>query len=127
MTRRRRILLLGLAVLLLLAGGLVAAVLWPTPSEGEQWAAKFRVGMALEQAWDEFHEDVGWLPGNIGGGSTYGRWCKDGSFVILTINWPEQSRGRAIVTAIVTTPPDPVHPLTRLRRTLALAFPFQGK
>jgi hypothetical protein len=31
MTRRRRTLLLGLAVLLLLAAGIGAALLWPTP------------------------------------------------------------------------------------------------
>jgi hypothetical protein len=45
MTRRRRTLLLGLSVLLLLAVGL--AVLWSMPSEAERKAALIRVSSRL--------------------------------------------------------------------------------
>jgi hypothetical protein len=50
MTRRRRTLLLGLAVLLLLAGCVAVAVFRPTPNEAERAAARIEVGVAQDQA-----------------------------------------------------------------------------
>jgi hypothetical protein len=48
--KRRRILSLGLALMLLLAGGLAAALLWPDPpSDAERLAAKIELGMTHGQ------------------------------------------------------------------------------
>jgi hypothetical protein len=47
MKSRRRILLFGLAVLLLLAVSVGVAVLWPAPSEAELAAAEIEVEMVL--------------------------------------------------------------------------------
>jgi hypothetical protein len=45
----------------------------------------------------------------------------DGSSIVITLD------GGGHVGHIKTTPPDPVPPLTRLRRTLARALPFLGE
>jgi hypothetical protein len=49
MDRRRRTLLFGLAVLLLLAGGIVVALLWLAPYDAEQAAALIEVGMTRDE------------------------------------------------------------------------------
>jgi hypothetical protein len=68
MIRRRRTLLLGLALVALLAGGLAVAVLWPTPSEAERKAALIQVGMTGEQAEEVLGPPNGWdlLPSRQG-------------------------------------------------------------
>jgi hypothetical protein len=47
--KRRRTLLLGLALIALLAGGLVTAILWPRPSEAERKAALIQKPMGYRQ------------------------------------------------------------------------------
>jgi hypothetical protein len=140
MNRLRRTLLLGLAAVLLLAFGLGASLLWPTPSEAERMASQLRVGMTMGQV-GRVNEYLGGsdpliltsgrvvAPGEFTsrivfddpGRSERGIVFNDGSSIIITLseNGP--------VASIRTTPPEPVSPLTRLRRTLARALPFLGE
>jgi uncharacterized protein YndB with AHSA1/START domain len=123
---RRWMLLLAVAVFALLANGLAIAARWPTPSEAERKAALLRVGMS----WDETFVLMAprWpmtYLGNEAGTRLYIGWPQsDGSQITVTFVPVEEGGRRAL--SIRTTPP-PVHPLTRLRRTLARAFPFVGE
>jgi hypothetical protein len=133
MSRRRLILLLGLAVLLL-ALGLDTALPRPVPSDAERAAVKVEAGMTLPQAQEAAAAKA---PGLIPHSSMWGPdpreegpedylcFYGDGSALVITFG-PAREGGRRVV-AVAPTPPDPVHPLTRLRRTLARAFPFLGK
>jgi hypothetical protein len=145
MKRRRRILLLGLALALLLAGGIGAVLLWPLPSEAERTAARIEVGTLWDQelellarpgqrylADSDYRERAMLATGSprrrpavdltaIDSGTRRWRYV-DGS----TLNVTRDLEG-CCVTSVFTTPPPPVHPLTRLRRTLARALPFLGE
>jgi hypothetical protein len=109
MRKQRRTLLLGTTLVLLLTGGLVAAVLWPTLSEADRRAALYPVGMI------DVHEpkvsSIHWL-------------FDDRSRLEVTFA-PKDGQWR--VDRVRTWPPSPVHPLTRLRRTLALIIPALGE
>jgi hypothetical protein len=139
MNRRRRTLLLGLAVLLLTLG-VGAALPWPTPSEAERVASQLRLGMTMGQ--------VGQVSEYLGGSDplilTSGRAVPPGRSTI-SITFDDPGRGTrgivfldgssitiaidegGLIGHINTTPPAPVPPLTRLRRTLARALPFRGE
>jgi hypothetical protein len=140
MSRRRRTLLLGLALVAMLTAGVGAALLWPTPSDAEQMASQLRVGMTMGQ--------VGQVSEYLGGSDpfilTSGRAVPPGrSSTLITFDDPGRSTrgvvfldgssitiaidGGGLIGHIKTTPPAPIHPLTRLRRTLARAFPFLGE
>jgi hypothetical protein len=118
---RRRILLLGLALALLLASGVLVALLYPMPSEAERTAAKLSVGMPWEQACVLAKSSA------VGSGDlTLARrldgaisWrYEDGS--ALTIDSDTMAR---CVASIETTRPPSVHPLSGLRHTLARIIP----
>jgi hypothetical protein len=122
MNRRRRILLLGLA-LVLLAGGIAAALLWRPPSHAEQAAAGIEAGMTRGQV-----EKLLWPPepgiltiNNIHQFSAIddplGKEYGDGSILTVTFD----PAGRATSTRV--TPPPPVHPLDGLRRALIRLIP----
>jgi hypothetical protein len=101
-------------------------LLWPgPPSEAEQVAARIPLGMTVSQVKKvflgryELHSDG------------YREWAEcntnfgDGSRVFV-----EFGRGRIgwldeyVAKSVRTTPAIPVHPLTRLHRTLARVLPF---
>jgi hypothetical protein len=134
--KRRRILLLGLAVLVLLAGGIGAALLWPQPPcDAERMAALIRVGMTPEEVYDEqlhFNRspEFGPLPRPVFVIEDFGTKEKeaipqtDGSAVFIT--WDENGDDLR-VAAVRARLPRPVPALTRLRRTIARALPFIGE
>ena len=126
MNRRRRTLLLGLVLVLLLAGGIVAAILWPTPSEAERMAALIQVGMTSEDV-------ARLLPGKF---DFDVKSPEDDVFVFFEPTDPDgpamyltfAKSGPRRVTAVWTTRGHSrIPPLTRLRRTLARALPFLGE
>jgi hypothetical protein len=120
MIRRRRTLLLGLALVALLAGGIGAALLWPMSSEAEQMAALIHEGMTQQQVEKIVgpHEGRAWFSEGWGCVPDGREWrFQDGS--ALQIGFCPN------ITSINVAPPDP--PLPRLRRTLARAFPFLGE
>jgi hypothetical protein len=125
---RRRTLLLGLAVL----GGIVAALLWRTPSEAERAIARIEVGMPLKGV-DEVLRAVGghpfpsrgwgsWLEANAQGVKTWS--FQDGSYLYMTYRGV---RGEEKLAGFSFAPPPRVDPLAPVRRTLARALPFLGE
>jgi hypothetical protein len=132
MIRQRRTLLLGLAALLLLALGIRSAIVWQEPiSEAEKAASRIEVGMTADQALQlaepSFTGVNGgtpslWEPDESGRPplvrGTYFWVYRDGSVLTTAIDQPG-----GIVTSVQTRQ-NPINPLTRLRRTLAHAFPF---
>jgi hypothetical protein len=128
MNRRRRTLLLGLALVAGLAGGIVATLLWLAPCDAERFAAKIGAGMRRDEVLKVVNPPPSvWQPS-----STFldeSPWVLnyfDGSILSVEFTPPVEG-GRVWVTSVRTTPPPPVHPLTRLRRTLARALPFLGE
>jgi hypothetical protein len=114
----------GIALAQLLAIG-VDVALWPTITEAEQVASRLWLGMTADQATqvvDEWYSQqaVSFRPD---------RWSKfsDGSSLALYLSQEALTGGDAYVVNIRAIPPPSVHPLTRLRRTLARAFPFLGE
>jgi hypothetical protein len=141
MTRRRwKVWAAGLSLVAVLAGGIIAAVLWPTPSAAERMASQLRVGMTMGQV-GQVSEYLGGsdpliltsgravAPGRSTsrivfddpGRGTRGIVFDDGSSIGITLDRDDH------VGNIKTTPPDPVHPLTRLRHTLGRVFPALAK
>jgi hypothetical protein len=133
---RHRTLLLGLLLIVLLVGGLAAAVLWPTPSEAKREAALLHVGMNIDEAFKllgpgevrEFHTITPQLiPGSKEPDFALVWLQRDGSTLIADVGHllgnPEEGFYREIAS-IRTTPAAPADPLTRLGKTLARAFPF---
>jgi hypothetical protein len=119
MSRRRRILLLGVALVALAFVGTVAVVLWPLPpSEAEQKAELIRVGMPRSEVNELLGSSTRWTVANVFNG-------KDGSQLVVV--FPHRLDLGHCVVSFHTIPPPPVHPLTRLRRTLARALPFLGE
>jgi hypothetical protein len=122
MTRRHRILLLGLPVVLLLAVGLAVSAVWPVPSKAERKAALIRVRMPLKELNELVFRERCVYPRSLAWNDIHVvRPQDDGSRSDVKLGpfdegWP--------VLSFQTTPPPPVHPLTRLRRTLAHVFPF---
>jgi hypothetical protein len=116
----------GIALAQLLVIGVDVALLWP--SEAEWVAARIDAGMRRDQVWEVVNPSPSaWQPP-----STFfdeSPWVlnyADGS--ILTIEFTPPVEGwHARVALVSSTPPPPVHPLTRLCRTLARAFPFLGE
>jgi hypothetical protein len=102
----------------------MVTVMWPMPSEAEQWASRISVGMTWEQVKNtvpDFAEPrASTVPISLTG--PFHRNFDDGSFLHVTLDEPS---GR--VESIRTTPPPPVHPLTHLRRNLARIFPALGE
>jgi hypothetical protein len=125
MRKRWKVWATGLALALLLAAGAGAALLWPTPNEAERMAALIRPGMK----WGEVEAVLGPPPMKVVGADVVGGpanafgWSQsDGSMLIFSFGPHGERFGQ--VMEIRTRPPAPVPPLTRLRRTLARAFPF---
>jgi hypothetical protein len=109
----------GIALVQLLVIG-VQVALWPQPSEAERWAERIRVGLTQEER-REWEDGV---PTNITctGIITYVYRFPDGSSLSCS---PSASTSDS--TNVVVWPGDRVPTLTRLRRTLARAFPILGK
>jgi hypothetical protein len=110
------------------------AVLWPMPSEAEQQVASVAVGMSQWEVLVMFLSPGDHTPRHGRSGEPLPRTTiiadnyscllefQDGSQLHVTFG---RRRGfDQHVTSISTTPAAPVHPLTRLRRTLARVFPF---
>jgi hypothetical protein len=113
----------GIALVQLLVIGVGAALLWP--NEAEAAAARIRKGMTLSEA----EEALGRHGGGLGGSMRaqgYQYPFEDGSCLTLSLVrsglWEPWDVG-----AFWTEPPTPVHPLTRLRRTLARVIPALGE
>jgi hypothetical protein len=118
---------LGLAVLLLLAAGVGVAVMWPTPSEAEEDAASIRVGMTTAQVREvieSFPDTRRRLLATGDNGEVIGVNFDDESG--LSIDYTGEGESRRVRDVEVFAPP-PVHPLARLRRTLARILPSQGE
>jgi hypothetical protein len=119
--KRQRILLLGLAFALLLAVGVGVTAWWPAPSEAESAAARVEAGETWRRVATRENRTA-LFPVEFGkpdGKKRVELAYADGSCLTLTCDGRDGT-----VISIHTTPPDPVHPLNRLRRTLARAFPF---
>jgi hypothetical protein len=128
MNRRRRILLLGLALLLLLAAGVGKATLSPMPSQAERRASTLRLGMTLDQASSLCDKDnLVWSAITSLMSSRNSFHCRFADGSCLTVrgqrSWGDGPEFR--ISSLETTPPD--HPLTRLRRSLARVLPFLGE
>jgi hypothetical protein len=136
MTRRRLLLVLGLALVLLLALGVEVAVLWP--NEAELKAAAIQAGMPYAQAramlgpftleetsgFYQKREDGVLIPPD----GHYLWVFSDGSRLTLRIEHDVSANPTVVRRVETITPPTrPVHSLTRLRRTLARALPFLGE
>jgi hypothetical protein len=130
MKRRPLALILGLAVLLLLAVG----ALWPVRSEAERKAALLHVGMTEEEIVNIVRPDRGpriLRSSDNGLAKSLSKSYGDGSALFVEFDPEPIVDGmplNAIRAAYIdTSPPPTVPPLTRLRRTLARAFPFLGE
>jgi hypothetical protein len=120
MKRRRLTVLLGLALVALLAGGVAAARLWPQPpGEAGQKADLIHEGMTFAEVTKALEPATAtptW-PGSPGSGPGYiefGWSCDDESVLYVSFGSPEV--GPLRVVAVRTTPP--VSLLARLRREL---------
>jgi hypothetical protein len=131
MKRRRKVWDAGLSLFLLLALGVAAALLWPLPSEAEQKAAIIQEGMVSEKVAEllrgGMHVDsnlipIGDLVYGVDGPFYEEGWTQnDGSTVFIKFKVVGVDHSR--VASVCTTPADPIHPMTRLRRSLARFFP----
>jgi hypothetical protein len=113
--RSWKVWLAGIALAQLLFIG-VDVALWPMPSEAERAATRLHEGMAREQVLEVVSED------HPGHGRPCGEQWHFDDESILFVYYDGVSDNRVIVIHVAT--PHPVPPLTRLRRTLARAFPF---
>lgn len=119
MRKHRRLLAALLALVLPLALGVGATVLRPTLSEAEIALSQTHEGMWQTQV----EEVVGLTPycfwGERGTPNWTTKWrFPDGSGFTLVFE-----QGGVVLPVSEVHPPDAVHPLIRLRRTLARIFP----
>jgi hypothetical protein len=114
----------GIALVQLLVIGVDVALLWP--SEAEQIASRLREGMT--------ETEVDKAIAGLGVGYVVStcriyhyRWFDDESslVVVMVRSEPLGQEWRVRSFRVVSSAPD--QPLTRLRRTLARAFPFLGE
>ncbi len=131
----------GIALVQLLVAGVEVALLWPTPSEAEVSATAIHPGMTIKQVRVLIDDPNGIHDYGLGRGKL--TYCfPDGSElhvfgaalgsrdfrdrIVISFGAALASRDflDGIVISTAFSPPDPVPPLTRLRRTLARAFPF---
>jgi hypothetical protein len=138
-------LLVGLALVLLLALGVGATVLWPEPSEAERVAEHVNPGMERTPVlvllvgqkkslrgltlWENWEPERGWVePFAVSGPvrlTSHGRQrydFKDGSALLVYYDWDRGQEHGHKVTSVRATPAT-AHTLARLRRTLARIFP----
>jgi hypothetical protein len=116
--------LFGLAALLSLAAVLGVTVLWPAASEADEDAASIRVGMTPDQVQEvveSFPDTRRRLMAAGENGEVIGISYDDQSG--MSIEYAGEGESRRVRDVEVFAPP-PVHPLTRLRRTLARVLPF---
>jgi hypothetical protein len=117
MNRRRLTTLLGLAVVLLLAVGFSAPLVWRTPYEADRKAALIQVGMTRNQIRELVGSDaIARVNPEM---PTCGWHYSDGSALTIHCTVPEPHR----VERIQVFPPESVF-FTRLRRTFPRFFPF---
>jgi hypothetical protein len=116
----------GIALVLLLVIGAAVALVWP--SEAEWVAAKIEVGMRRDQVWAVVNPSPSaWRPpSRFFDESPWVLNYADGSILLIEFTPRVDSRPER-VALVRTTPPPPVHPLTRLRRTLARFIPAVGE
>jgi hypothetical protein len=131
MIRRRRTLLLGLALLLVV--GSVVAILWTTPCEADRKAALIRKGMTKRDVFDVMGpqspmddmltriQDPELIRG------TELAWLQEDRSALHVGFRSSEAGAEPVVVYTWTREPPPVHPLTRLRRTLARVLPFLGE
>ena len=117
----------GIALAQLLVIGADVA-LWPMPSEAEQRAASIDMEMkwvdAVMPSATYGRSGSPWPHATFMADSDTCFWgFQDGSQLRVTL----AHRFDQPITSISTTPPGPIHPLTRLRRLLARALPFLGE
>jgi hypothetical protein len=107
------------ALVLLLAGAIVAALLWLLPCEAEREASLIRVGMTREQVAAAMCLPEVNTVEPTGPTSAYYLF-EDGSLFEIRFD------ADLLVSSVRTTPQysTPLSPLDRLRRVLARAFPF---
>jgi hypothetical protein len=130
MNCRRRTLLIGLAVLVLLSVGIGAVLLRPMPSEADVAAERVRVGMTEDQARSLFDKSIYCQTSEALGCKGFVYCFADHSNLCFMTHWAEVAEGVQVfrVTSISTQPPyPPVPPLTRLRRVLARLLPDLGE
>jgi hypothetical protein len=116
----------GIALAQLLVIGADVA-LWPMPSEAEQRAASIDMEMkwvdAVMPSATYGRSGSPWPHATFMADSDTCFWgFQDGSGLRVTFRGRMFSAQR--IESISIMPPDPVHPLIRLRRTLARVFPF---
>jgi hypothetical protein len=109
----------GIALVLLLGAGAGAALFWSVPSKAEQLAARLRVGMTGLEVNEVLLDQQYYLEAD----PFALRYDQDDGSE-LYVEWDVQDAWPSKVTAIRPTPLPTDPPLTRLRRTLARAFPF---
>jgi hypothetical protein len=122
--KRRRILLIGLALVLLLACGLGAALDWPQPSsEAEQKAGMIDEGMSFDQVAAMVNSNAFVPPAAPKDGPGYidFGWSYD-DYSVLYVSFGSPEVGPLRVVAVRTTPP-----VSRLRRELEGLFFLLGK
>ena len=112
----------GIALVIVFAAGVGQSLLWPMQSEAEQKAALIHE----EMTWDQVLELLGppWSRRDPPA-DEFGWYQGDKSF--LKVAFGPSEEGVRCVVSISADPPllyHRIHPLTRLRRTLARVFPF---
>jgi hypothetical protein len=118
----------GIVLVQLLVIGVDLALLWPTPNDAERVAAKIEVGMTWDRARELMQPRLSvWQSPSTVAKDAPCRWSyEDGSGLIITRD-PTCQHVIEIDTTPPTLPPATVHPLTRLRRTIARVLPFVGE
>jgi hypothetical protein len=104
-------------VQLLVIGADVA--LWPVPSEAEQAAGRMKVGETLDETDLPFFSRMDAF-GNLSGYRAQPAFS-DGSSLELMVSFRQDGE---ILDSVEVLRPNPIHPMTRLRRTLARVFPY---
>jgi hypothetical protein len=117
--RRWKLWVVGIALAQLLIIGVEVAQ-WPTPDEAEMLAAKIAVGATREQVAKALRlSEVPTVKTRATEVTIH--YFDDGSECEIRFD------SNSLVYAVRIAPSPPVPPLTRLRRTLARAFPFLGE
>jgi hypothetical protein len=127
MKTRWKVWVAGIALAQLLVIGVDVALLWP--SEAKVAAERVRPGMSELEVSSSFDGRIYRQCVEALGYKAFLYQFADRSCLCVGMNWAETVDGEHIfrVTSVRNSPPPPVHPLTRLRRTLARALPFLGE